>query len=64
MGLGDLSYHSQSNSECCHDYLGSQSVGAKLHAAKGKHPRSQSKVPKFKLSVKGGVISQTAGRLA
>jgi len=39
-------------------------MGAKLHQSKGKQPRSQSKVPKSKLSVKGGVVTTTVRRLA
>ena len=45
-------------------YNGSQTVGAKLHMSKGKQPRSQSKVLKSMLSVKGGRATQTARRLA
>ena len=39
-------------------------MGAKLHQSKGKQPRSLSKVPKSKLSVKGGENSLTTRRLA
>ena len=39
-------------------------MGAKLHWSKGKQPRSQSKVPKSKLSVKDGVVTYTTRRLA
>ena len=46
------------------DYCRSQTVGAKLHVSKGKQPRSQSKVHKSTLSVKGGVVTQTTRMLA
>ena len=39
-------------------------MGAKLHRSKGKQPRPPSKVPKSRLSVKGGVITYTTRRLA
>ena len=39
-------------------------MGAKVHWSKGKQPRSQSKVPKYILSVKGGVETTTVRRLA
>ncbi len=39
-------------------------MGAKVHQSKGKQPRSQSKVPKYMLSVKGGVATATTRRLA
>ena len=39
-------------------------MGAKLHQSKGKQPRSPTKVPKFMLSVKGGVATATTRRLA
>jgi hypothetical protein len=39
-------------------------MGAKVHQSKGKQPRPQSKVPKSKLSVKGGVATTTVRRLA
>ena len=39
-------------------------MGAKLHQSKGKQPRPQSKVPKYILSVKGGVATATVRRLA
>jgi hypothetical protein len=39
-------------------------MGAKLHQSKGKQPRSQSKVPKYILSVKGGVATTTVRMLA
>ncbi len=39
-------------------------MGAKLHWSKGKQPRSQSKVPKSELSVKGGEMTSTIRRLA
>jgi len=39
-------------------------MGAKVHRSKGKQPRPQSKVPKYKLSVKGGVVTATIRRLA
>ncbi len=32
-------------------------MGAKLHQSKGKQPRSQVKVPKSMLSVKGGDLT-------
>ena len=38
-------------------------MGAKVHQSKGKQPRSQSKVPKYMLSVKGGVVTATIRRL-
>jgi len=44
--------------------LGSQTMGAKLHRSKGKQPKSSSKVPKYMLSVKGGVVTATTRRLA
>jgi len=37
---------------------------AKLHQSKGKQPRSQAKVPKSTLSVKGGDLTLTTRRLA
>ena len=37
---------------------------AKLHASQGKQPRIQTKVPKYNLSVKGGVLPKTGRRLA
>ena len=37
---------------------------AKLHWSKGKQPRPISKVPKSRLSVKGGVVTYTTRRLA
>ena len=37
---------------------------AKLHRSKGKQPRSQSKAPKSRLSVKGGIVTYTTRRLA
>jgi|GEM_PF-3429247 len=46
------------------DVPGSQTVGAKLHWSQGQQPRSQSKVPKFRLSVKGGEVTYTTRRLA
>ena len=39
-------------------------MGAKLHWSKGEKPRSPSKVPKSRLSVKGGEITYTTRRLA
>ena len=39
-------------------------MGAKVHQSKGKQPRPQSKVPKYMLSVKGGVATVTTRRLA
>ena len=39
-------------------------MGAKVHQSKGKQPRPQSKVPKYILSVKGGVVTTTIRRLA
>jgi hypothetical protein len=39
-------------------------MGAKVHQSKGKQPRSPSKVPKYILSVKGGVATATTRRLA
>ena len=39
-------------------------MGAKVHESKGKQPRPQAKVPKSKLSVKGGVATTTVRRLA
>ena len=39
-------------------------MGAKLHTSKGKQPRSQFKVPKSMLSVKGGRMTYTTRRLA
>jgi hypothetical protein len=57
-------YPPQSNSEYPDVLDRSQTVGAKLHWSKGEKPRSQSKVPKFMLSVKGSVITYTTRRLA
>ena len=57
-------YPFQSNSECQNVFYRSKTVGAKLHWSKGGKPRSQSKVPKSRLSVKGGEITYTTRRLA
>ena len=38
-------------------YNGSQTMGAKVRRSKGEQPRPSSKVPKFMLSVKGGVAT-------
>ena len=46
------------------DLPGSQTTGAKLRQSQGKQPRSQSKVPKSRLSVKGGGVTYTTRRLA
>ncbi len=39
-------------------------MGAKVHQSKGKQPRPQFKVPKYRLSVKGGVVTTTIRMLA
>ena len=42
---GPPAYRPQPNSEYRDDYLGSQSVGDKLHGQKGNNPGSSAKVP-------------------
>ena len=64
MGIGAQAYNLQPNSECHQVFPAVSPRGLSSYGQKGNSPRSQTKVPKYFLSVKGGQVTYTTRRLA